>query len=119
MCTVLIIEEDAPTVRLLAWALRETDGYEVLSADGLANAASAVAATPDYILVNTHMRLPDKREYIASLRYLVPDVSVIDLRSSGEDDGDSGADAYISPPYLDSLVATLHRLATTKEGLSS
>lgn len=119
MCKVLIIEEDAPTVRLLAWALDDSVGYEVIPSVRLSDSADAGAAKPDYILINTRMDVADKRGYVDSLRYLLPDVSIVDLRTSDNDDRDTGADAYIYPPYLETLFTTLERLAAAKQGRTS
>lgn len=112
MQKVLIIEEDAPRIRLLAWALRQEHEYDVLAVKALRDAAKVAAVRPDVIVFNTEMPLEDKRKWIKALRDLVPDAGIIDLHpwTSEDEPVETGADAYLAPPYVDSLVSIIRRV---------
>ena len=114
MPTVLLIEEESPQIRLLAHALKQEGRYEILSGRRMGEVADAI--TPDFIVFNTGMGLTEKQRWIESLRYLVPGVSIIDLHPKSRLDSsfDSGADAYVGPPYVETLLSVIDRLAAEK-----
>jgi DNA-binding response OmpR family regulator len=109
--TVLIIEKDDPRLKLMEWGLLQ-DGFDVTVASGPHAVAGGQAARPDVIVMNTGMPAESKRIWIAGLRYLVPDVKIVDLPSGPHDaEYDSGADAYLREPFrLDALHAIVETL---------
>jgi DNA-binding response OmpR family regulator len=104
---ILIIEAEEPRLRLLDWGLRG-EGLEVTTVAELP--AGAPELRPDVIVMNTGMPGNGKRVWIQSLRYLVPGVRVVDLVSDhrGDEDYDTGADAYVHKPFrIDELRTTM------------
>ena len=112
MPTVLVIENDVPAMRLMAWGLMEA-GFEVAVAhvpeahDHLAN------KRPDVIVFNTLKRNDEKARLVATFRELSPATRIIDL--SAESDGGTQpvfADVHLTIPVsLGELVKTLNELS--------
>lgn len=117
MPTVLIIERDDKAMRLLAWGMRE-EGYKVVTSAGADELVTGERVLPDVIVFNTAMPMDVKRLWVSSLRHIVRDVDVIDLRTAGDSSTyDTGADGYLEPPYrieaLVTLIGTLRAGRTT------
>ena len=106
MTTVLNIQADEQTMRLMDWILSE-EGFAVVNALDAPPATFADEHRPDVIVVNTNMEPAEKRACIVALRGLLPGVSVIDLGMDVElDTYDTGADQYLNRPFnADDLIA--------------
>lgn len=106
---LVVVEDDSPALRLLAWGLQE-EGYvvEVCLLDNAAGCIREMAEKPAVALLNMTANIDDKRRCVATLR----DAGapwVIDLCAvSGED---CGADASVETPYrLTSIVEAIKDL---------
>ena len=111
MATILIIERDNREMRLLAWGMREV-GHTVVVSAGPDELVLGDRVQPDVIVFNTGMAMDIKQLWVRSLRYMAPNVDVIDLRPVGDvSTYDTGADGYLEPPYgVDQLVALMASL---------
>ena len=108
---VLVIEDDAPTMRLMLWALGE-EGIAATATDDPARAPDAVRERqPRVVVLNTGAPSDKKRVLIEAMRQVAP-VRVIDLAPAGaRKNHDSGADAYLNQPYaIADLVELIVRL---------
>ena len=112
MTTLLNIQMDEQTMRLMDWIL-SAEGYTVVNARDAAPATLAQDHQPDVIIVNTAMELDEKRACIVALRALVPWVCVLDLGVDVERDAyDTGADQYLNRPFsADDLIARVRACA--------
>ena len=111
MTRVLLIENDAPRMRLMAWALRE-EGFDVSTATTSDAAGTARDAQPAVIVFNTSEPSIEKAACIGQLRAASP-ARIIDLAEDATSPGhDSGADAYLELPVTaQQLIAAIQRLA--------
>jgi DNA-binding response OmpR family regulator len=112
---VLLIEDDAPRMRTMAWALTD-DGFEVqvvskrqaLEVHGLEGC--------DVAVFNMTATASEKTAYNNQLRMLNPDCVIIDVDEfigNGGSKRDSGADSYTARPLnLDDLVATIREMTS-------
>jgi DNA-binding response OmpR family regulator len=119
MATVLIIERDNKEMRLLAWGMQEV-GHTVVVSAGPDELALGDRVQPDVIVFNTGMARDIKRLWVRSLRYMAPNVDIIDLRPAGDASTyDTGADGYLEPPYgVDQLVALMESLRVRRSTAS-
>lgn len=118
MASVLVIEDEQPLTRIIAWALIEAD-YEVAAVADVAGAIDKLGRwKPDVIVFNTVIADDVKARALEELRKLAPDVLVVDvseeknIRARGlitkSIDGVQ-ADAKLSMPVpTDELVAAVH-----------
>ena len=106
MTTVLNIQADEQTLRLMDWILSE-EGFIVVNALGAPPATLAHLHRPDVIIVNSDMSQDEKRACIVALHGLVPNVGVLDLGIAAElGTYDTGADQYLNKPFsADDLIA--------------
>ena len=120
MSTVLIIERDNRAMRLLAWGMREA-GHFVVTSVGADELVIGNRLEPDVIVFNTGMPMDVKRLWVSSLRYIVPDVDVIDLSPTGHiPTYDTGADGYLEAPYrVDALVHLMEELRVRRATVTS
>jgi len=116
MATVFIIERDNKASRFMAWRLRQA-GHAVVSSFGGDELVTGERVQPDVIVFNTSMPMEVKRLWVSSLRYIVPDVDVIDLCTTTDlATYDTGADGYLRAPYrVDALVALMEELRAQRE----
>ena len=99
MTTLLNIQVDEQTMRLMDWILSE-EGYTVVNALDAPPATLAHEHLPDIIIINTNMEPAEKRACIVALRGLNPGVSVLDLGVGVERQSyDTGADQYLDRPF--------------------
>ena len=109
---LLLIENDAPVMRLMAWALTG-DGFavqivsprEALELQGLEG--------PDAAIFNMSASATDKQAYNRHLRTLFPDCVMIDVDQyeTSLSVRDSDADAYrLRPLSLDDLVFSIREI---------
>jgi DNA-binding response OmpR family regulator len=100
MSSVLLIEGDAPVIRLVKWALEDAG----IGCDVAATPQEALERTdpsPGVIVFNTGMPDDPKRAFIRHLRENMPGVKVIDLASEErQPHASTGADAYLHTPFL-------------------
>ena len=118
MASVLLIETQAPLMRLTAWFLLEA-GFEVTKAEGVDDGLSKVAERqPAVIIFNTGVDCAQKTDAIHQLRDASPQSRILDV-SDVSDAADhpkhalnTGADAYLSLPLdADDLVDCVKSLA--------
>ena len=111
MATVLIIERDDKAARFMAWRLRQA-GHKVVTSVGADELVTGERVQPDVIVFNTGMPMDVKRLWVSSLRYIVPEVDVIDLCTTVDlSTYDTGADGYLQAPYrVGALVALMEEL---------
>jgi DNA-binding response OmpR family regulator len=107
MSTVLVIENDVPALRLMAWGLME-EGFEV----GMAHVPDALARVrtkpPDVIVFNTLAPAEQKAALIKEFRQTAPTVRIVDVSDS---DG-AGADVRVPLPIrVDVIVDAIRELA--------
>ena len=120
MATVLIIERDNKAMRLLAWGMREA-GHHVVTSVGADELVAGDRLQPDVIVFNTGMAVDVKRLWVSSLRYIVPQVDVIDLCTTGDiSTYDTGADGYLEAPYrVDALVNLMEGLRVRRASITA
>ena len=120
MATILIIERDNEAMRLLAWGMREL-GHTVAVSAGADELVTGDRVQPDVIVFNTVMAMDVKRLWVRSLRYIAPNVDVIDLRPEGDMSAyDTEADGYLEPPYgVDKLTVLIESLRTRRAAITA
>jgi ActR/RegA family two-component response regulator len=97
---VVIIEDDAPLMRAMEWALNE-EGWDVRVVSKVRTLELRDAALPDVAIFNLKANAPEKTIYNRLLRVLNPDCIIIDVDEFTVDAGsirDSGADSYTERP---------------------
>lgn len=113
---ILLIEDDAPLMRTMAWALSE-EGWlvEVVSKRHALQMHGLTA--PDVAVFNMQATAQEKTTYQNQLRMLNPDCVMIDVDEFVVDGGsvrDSGADAYTARPLnLDAVTAMIRQTTGT------
>jgi DNA-binding response OmpR family regulator len=109
---VLLIENDAPAMRLMAWALRE-EGFDVHTTTSDDAAQQAGEVQPHVIVFNTGEPDDAKRVCIEQLRS-ASEARIIDLGPASQSPRhESDADAYLNTPVTaQTLCETINRLAT-------
>ena len=119
MANVLIIERDNQAMRLLAWGMQDA-GHTVVVSAGPDELVLGDRVQPDVIVFNTGMAMDIKRLWVRSLRYMVPNVDVIDLRPAGDESAyNTGSDGYLEPPYgVDQTVALMESLRARRVAAS-
>jgi len=112
----ILIIDDQDAIRLFLAATLEAHGYRVATAaTGAQGLESALAATPDLVLLD--LRLPDMRgmEVLARLKEALPRVCVVILTSYGRTEAAVEAmklqafDFITKPVNLDQLLAVIQR----------
>lgn len=113
MASVLLIENDAPLVRLMAWFLLEA-GFEVSKVPDPDRALEYVRATPPSVIVfNTGLADEAKASSIVLLRDAAPSSGVLDVSDHAwpEKPGDTGADRYLQLPFhADAFIEAVNEL---------
>ena len=118
MASVLLIETQAPLMRLTAWFLLEA-GFEVTKAEGVDDGLLKVAeGRPTVIIFNTGIDRASKAHAIHQLRDASPQSRILDVMDAPDVTEHSqhvvntGADAYLSLPLdADDLVDCVKGLA--------
>ena len=118
MASVLLIETQAPLMRLTAWFLLEA-GFEVTKAEGVDDGLLKVAERhPSVIIFNTGIDRARKTHAIHQLRDASPQSRILDVSDVSEATERpqhlrrTGADAYLSLPLdADDLVDCVKGLA--------
>jgi len=100
---ILVVDDDAPSVKMISFLLRE-EGYEVASADNGAAALELVEREPpDLVLLDVMMPHMDGYEVCRRIRQRM-DVPIIFLSAKGETADkvtglQLGADDYLAKPF--------------------
>lgn len=112
---VLLVEAEAPLVRLMAWFLTEA-GFAVAKVDPSRGdlVKSIIEFDPEVVVFNSGLSPDEKRACIEALHAADARPKILDV-SSYEEYGkqpDSGADAYLRLPFhADDLVTAVRDLA--------
>lgn len=108
MATVLVIESEAPLLRLLTWGLME-EGFKVSMTRSPAEAAGRIASMdPGAVILNSSEPAEQRRTVIAAVRAVAPSICVIELQPRNEDAPSStGANATVAYPYTVAGIASL------------
>lgn len=114
MTRALIVEDDAPAMRLMAWALEDA-GMDVLLARDPEGATSLLVdegLEPEVIVLNSQVSVARKSAWVSELRRLSHGARIIDLAKDATSPGhDTGADAYVTSPYRATmLVAQINQV---------
>lgn len=112
MPTVLVVENDVPAMRLMAWGLME-EGFEVAMAHVPEALDHLTTRKPDFIVFNTLKRTDEKAGLVAKFRDLAPSAIVVDVSEESESAREEvGADAHLSLPLdMRTLAQALNQLA--------
>lgn len=120
---VLVVDDDAPSVKMISFLLRE-EGYEVNSADnGLTALESIERETPDLVILDVMMPQMDGFEVCRRIRQKA-DVPIIFLSAKGDTADrvaglELGADDYLAKPFEPSeLLARVKAVMRRTEAFS-
>ncbi|HZP58291.1 MAG TPA: response regulator [Dehalococcoidia bacterium] len=114
MVAVLLIESEAPVLRLMGWGLME-EGFQVRAVPSPEEAISVLESyQPDFIVFNTPLPTEACRRAVESLRARTPRAKILDVSPSPDGNArDTGADGYIDyPPRVEDVVAFIRRSET-------
>jgi DNA-binding response OmpR family regulator len=119
MASVLLIESEAPLVRLMAWFLLEA-GFEVSKVpDGDQALTQVDSAHPNVVVFNTTIPSREKAECIEGMRKVSPDSRILDVTDgggNGRGEPDTGADKYLHLPFhADTFIEAVAELAGNPE----
>lgn len=112
MPTVLVVENDVPAMRLMAWGLME-EGFEVAVAH-IPDALDYLSARrPEFIVFNTLKRTDEKAALVAEFRVRAPYAKIIDVAEEAESVREEvGADAHLASPLeIRTLVKTMNQMS--------
>jgi hypothetical protein len=112
MATVLVVENDVPAVRLMAWGLMEA-GFEVAVAHVPEAESYLAMKRPDFIVFNTLKRTEEKAGLVARFRELAPASRIIDVSDPAADGSQRiFADLHLTVPVtVADLVNSLNELS--------
>lgn len=113
--TSVLVVDDEPSIRLLCRINLELDGHEVIEADSLATARSALAeGDVDVVVLDVHLRGERSDALVAECHARRPRIPVL-LVTGSVDISHPGlveADAILPKPFeLDALLSTVRNLA--------
>lgn len=111
MASVVIIENEAPLVRLLGWFLIDA-GHQVFAVENVVAATGRITAEPaDVVVFNSGLPASAKLPFVSEWRQLRPGIRVIDVARRAEPGARApytGADAYLQMPFdADDLIGTV------------
>jgi DNA-binding response OmpR family regulator len=110
---ILLIEDDAPLMRAMAWALTD-DGFDVEVVSKRDALERRGLETFDVAVFNMSAAAPEKTAYNDHLRMLNPDCIIIDVDEfirGGGSVRDSGADSYTPRPLnLEAVGKLIHEM---------
>ena len=113
--TVLVVEDDA-ALRMLCQINLDLEGYRVLEAETIDQAAELVSSEPiDVVLLDLHVGERHGLELLPTLRAVRPGAAVCLLSGTSESEPpiEEGVDGFIRKPFdLDVLTETVERLAS-------
>jgi DNA-binding NtrC family response regulator len=102
MASVVLIENDAPIVRLLGWFLVDA-GHAVVAIDNVMAATEHVRTElPDVVVFNSSLPASAKLPFVSEWRQIHPRLGVVDVsrRSATLERAPyTGADAYLQMPF--------------------
>lgn len=115
MPSVMVIDDDAATARMISLALRE-DGYAVQSAcDGQDALGKLEPGAPDVIVLDLEMPRMDGRSFYRELRArgLETPVVIVSAYDACAGQRELGADTYLAKPFdPDDLLQKVRALLT-------
>lgn len=114
MASVLLIETEAPLVRLMSWFLLEA-GFEVAKVDSTEDAVERCrAGTASVVVFNTEMAQGEKTQSIQQLREANTNCRILDVSDDSPRPlvpANTGADAYLQLPFhADSFIEAVTTL---------
>ena len=117
---VLVVDDDA-SLRLLCRVNLELDGFRVLEAGSLAQAAAMLAEDEfDAVLLDLHLGDGDGRDLLASLGEERPPVALFTGSEVIGPELRSMAEEVLSKPFqLDELLSTVRKLVSARPGIDS
>ena len=117
---VLVVDDDA-SLRLLCRVNLELDGFRVLEAGSLAQAAAMLAENEfDAVLLDLHLGDGDGRDLLASLGEERPPVAFFTGSEVIGPELRSMAEEVLSKPFqLDELLSTVRKLVSARPGIDS
>jgi DNA-binding NtrC family response regulator len=115
--TVVLVVDDAPSMRLLCRVNLELEGYRVLEAATLATARALIESEPvGVVLLDLHIGHERGDALLEELRQRQPRIPVAVVTGSAELDAGERrieADAVLAKPFtIDALIGTVRALAT-------
>jgi DNA-binding response OmpR family regulator len=121
MTKVLLVEPDAPLMRIMGWILADA-GFEVVGEHDFDEALRALPEVrPDVTVLNGGDATDDERaDRIAALRTRWPRGRVIDMTHLGAQEPQvaTTADVMLTKPFhAESLVAAIHNLSAECESV--
>jgi len=110
MPTVLVIENDVPAMRLMAWGLM-SEGFEVAVAHVPEASDHLHKREPNFIVFNTLKRTDEKARLVMRFRELAPASTIVDISDVPHDNfTEIGADVHLTLPItMAALVETLNQ----------
>jgi DNA-binding response OmpR family regulator len=117
---VLVVDDDA-SLRLLCRVNLELDGFRVVEAGSVAEAAALLAEREfDAVLLDLHLGDGDGRDLLASLGEERPPVALFTGSEVIGPELRSMAEEVLSKPFqLDELLATVRKLVAGRRGIDS
>ncbi len=116
--TRILVVDDEPSIRLLCRVNLELDGHEVLEADSLASARTALAEEDiDVLVLDVHLHRERSDALVGECHARRPPIPVVLVTGSVEitDPGLSKADAILPKPFeLDQLLSAVRTLARVR-----
>ena len=112
MPKVLLIEDEAPLLRLIGWMLVE-HSFEVTAVTNGADGALELGdhTRPDIVIFNLHLSIDMKRRYLNMLHTLDPRPKIIELDGADTPASEWMVDAVLTKPFhMDDLLAEIERL---------
>jgi hypothetical protein len=112
MPNVLVVENDVPAVRLMAWGLMEV-GFEVAVARVPDAERHLANKRPAVIIPNTLKPIAEKARLVARFRELAPQTKIIDVcDATSREPGVAFADLHLTTPVtVVDLVKSLDALS--------
>ena len=121
---VLVVDDDAPSVKMIAFLLRE-EGYTVSTADnGLSALAQGDKEKPDLVILDVIMPGMNGYEVCQEMRSdpILKDVPILFLTAKAKDEDrisgfKAGADDYLSKPFnMEELILRVRAILKRSRG---
>jgi CheY-like chemotaxis protein len=128
MATILIIDDDAPTRRMIGRTLVEAGHHVVEATDGVEGVRQFRASAPDLIVTDIIMPEQEGIQTIAEIRAMAESTSIIAISGGGVGGGQFylnmakglGADATLAKPFRPSeLISLINHLLELNPAITS